>query len=97
MPLFVFTHTLISFFLVLSGVVGFACGAGADIGPLMRISPSSVAARSRKYLTGFSSCGFDSRRDGSGMHRVLLLLQIGRQLHFRPRLHRHLLRPIFIA
>jgi hypothetical protein len=61
MPLFVFTHTLISFFLVLSGVVGVVCGAGADIGPLMRISPSSVAARSRKYLTGFSSCGFDTQ------------------------------------
>jgi hypothetical protein len=52
MPLFVFTHTLISFFLVLSGVVGVACGAGAEIGPLMRTSPSSVAAMRRRYLTG---------------------------------------------
>jgi len=64
MPLFVFTHTLISFFLVLSWVVGVACGAGADTGPLSRMSPNSVAARIRKYLTGFSSCGFGPRGSG---------------------------------
>jgi hypothetical protein len=52
MPLFVFTHTLISFFLVLSGVVGVACRAGADTGPLMRMSPSSAAATRRRYLRG---------------------------------------------
>src|SRR5882762_5143392 len=64
MPLFVFTHTLISFFLVLSWVVGVACGAGADTGPLSSMSPSSVAARSRKYLTGFLFFRLRHRRRG---------------------------------
>jgi hypothetical protein len=58
MPLFVFTHTLISFFLVLSWVVEVACGAGADTGPLSRMSPSSVAAMRRRYLTDHPFCGF---------------------------------------
>lgn len=34
---------------------------------------------------------------GPGANRILLLLQIGCQLHFRPGLHRDLFRPIFIA
>ena len=100
MPLFVFTHTLISFFLVLSWVVGVACGAGADTGPLSRMSPNSVAARIRKYLTGSSSCGLGTPGEAAallGANRVQLLLQIGRQLHFRPGLHRDLFRPVLIA
>jgi len=58
MPLLVFTHTLISFFCVLSWVVEVVRGAGPDAGPLRRKSPSTVAAMSRKYRTDLSFCGF---------------------------------------
>jgi hypothetical protein len=60
MPLLVFTHTLIAFFCVLSWVTGVDCGAGADTGPLIRMSPNSVAAMRRRYLTGRASGAFVS-------------------------------------
>jgi hypothetical protein len=71
MPLLVFTHTLISFFCVLSCVVEVACGAGPDTDPLMRKSPSSVAARSRKYLTGLAFCGFASGEDYCNLYTLI--------------------------
>ncbi len=88
MPLLVFTQTLIAFFWALSSVVGVACGAGADTGPLIRMSPSSVAARSRKDLTGFSSCGFVSRQNATS---VLSLRKEVKRFHDVRRRHKHFL------
>jgi hypothetical protein len=57
MPLLVFTHTLISFFCVLSWGVGVGRGKGPDPAPLASKNPSRITERGRNNLTGSSAFG----------------------------------------